>query len=433
MLLVYTHKITPRVKYVFKHICTRILGLPVTFTTTIEEFIAHDSLKISYTKQPLSHEIFIRSNELLFEQGLNDVDINIQDWENTKGFFSTGEKSVLPYDIFAASFYLLSRYEEYLPHVKDAYGRFTPEESIAYKHGFLKQPIVDVWAYKFKSILQENYPDFEFETKKYQVKPVIDIPEAFRFKQKGLMRSIGGTLNELVTFKFKSLYVRFSVLFGLKRDPFDTFKYILNKQKQSDFKFVFFFLIGDYSTYDKNINVNKTKFVSLIKQVSDYSIVGLKASFFAISNFKILKKEKDKMEAVINTSLLASRNSFSKLNLPESYRNLVELEVPEDYTMGFVNHIGFRAGTCTPFFFYDLDYEVQTPLKVYPYNLLDYALLKNNSLLDKKRVLNQIIKEIKQVNGCFVPIFHNYTFSDMDRWKGFKELFNIIIESPNDA
>jgi len=432
MLLVYTHKITPRVKYVFKHICTRILGLPVTFTTTIEEFIAHDSLKISYTKQPLSHEIFIRSNELLFEQGLNDVEIHVQDWENTKGFFPTGEVSVLPYDIFAASFYLLSRYEEYLPHVKDAYGRFTAEESLAYQNDFLKQPIVDVWAYKFKSVLQEKYPDYEFAIKQYQVKPVIDVPEAYGFKHKGLMRSFGGTLNDLVTFKFKRLYTRFSVLSGLQRDPFDTFKYIINKQKQSDFKFIFFFLIGDYSTYDKNINVNKTQFVSLIKQVADYSIVGLKASFFAISDFKILKKEKDKMEAVINTSLLASRNSFSKLNLPESYRNLVELEVPQDYTMGFVSHIGFRAGTCTPFFFYDLDYEVQTPLKVHSYNLLDYSLLKTNSLLDKKKVLNEIIREIKKVNGHFIPVFHNYTFSDLERWKGFKELFNSIIESPNE-
>ncbi|MBU2939358.1 polysaccharide deacetylase family protein [Lacinutrix sp. C3R15] len=431
MLLVYTHKITPRVKYVFKHICTRILGLPVTFTTTIEEFIGHDSLKISYTKQPLSHEIFIRSHDLLFEQGLSDVDINVQNWEDTKGFFAAGDKSVLPYDVFAASFYLLSRYEEYLPHVKDDYGRFTAEESLAYKHHFLQQPIVDVWAYKFKKILQENYPDFQFATKQYQVIPVIDVPEAFTFKNKGLMRSFGGTLHDLVSFKFKRLYTRFSVLFGFKRDTYDTFKYILNKQKQTKFKFVFFFLIGDYSTYDKNININKTQFVSLIKQVSDYSIVGLKASYFAISNFKILKKEKEKLEAVINTSLLASRNSFSKLNLPDTYRNLVELEVPEDYTMGFVNHIGFRAGTCTPFFFYDLDYEVQTPLKIYSYHLLDYALFKTNSLLDKKKVLNQVIHEIKKVNGCFIPVFHNYTFSDVERWHGFKELFNIIIESPN--
>ena len=72
----------------------------------------------------------------MFQQGISDLDINVQDWDGVKCFFAMGNKSVLPYDIFAASFYLISRYEEYLPHVKDEYGRFTAEESLAYKNGF---------------------------------------------------------------------------------------------------------------------------------------------------------------------------------------------------------------------------------------------------------------------------------------------------------
>ena len=138
------------------------------------------------------------------------------------------------------------------------------------------------------------------------------------------------------------------------------------------------------------------------------------------------------MESVINTTLMASRHSFSKLNLPESYRNLVELEIPEDYTMGYINEVGFRAGTCTPFFFYDLDYEIQTPLKINAYHLLDYALLKHQSLLDKKMIMQQIIAEVKKVNGTFIPVFHNYTFSNNNVWRHYKELFNIILETENE-
>ncbi|MGK0253975.1 MAG: hypothetical protein ACI9OE_001460 [Mariniflexile sp.] len=432
MLLVYTHKITPRLKYVFKHVCTRILGIEVSFTTKIEEFIAHDALKISYTKQQLGNEFFIKSHDILFEQGLNDIDINVQNWGRTKCFFFNGEKSAIPFDVFAASFYLLSRYEEYLPHVKDNYGRFLATESVAFKHGFLHQPVVDVWAYKFKEALQTQFTEYQFAQKKYSVKPIIDVPSAYHFKFKGIMRGFGGSVKDIFQFKFKTLYNRFMVIFGLKHDPYDTFKYIINRQKQSKFKFLFFFLIGDYSTYDKGINPNKKKFVSLIKHVADYCEVGLKTSFFSIDDFSILKKEKLKMEEIINTTLKASRQSFSKLNLPESYRNLIELEILEDYTMGYVNEVGFRAGSCTPFLFYDLDYEIQTPLKIYSYHIMDYVLLKNQSLLDKKKVLNEIISEVKQVNGEFVPVFHNYTFSEIERWKGFKELFNIILESSNE-
>jgi hypothetical protein len=429
MLLVYTHKISPRLKYVFKHICTRVLGIKVGFTTKIEEFIAHDSMKMSYTKQQLGNEFFIKSHDILFEQGLNDVEINIQDWEQTKCFFFNGEKSAIPFDIFSASFYLLSRYEEYLPHVKDEYGRFTAKESLAYNKGFLHQPVVDIWAFKFKKALQKQFPEFEFPNRTYSIKPVIDVPSAYKFKLKGIFRTMGGTFKDFFTFKFKNLYIRFMVIFGFEHDPFDTFKYILNRQKHSNFKFLFFFLIGDYSTYDKGINPNKKNFVSLIKHVADYCTVGLKASYFALDDFDILKKEKLRMEDILNTDLKASRHSFSKLNLPESYRNLIELEIQEDYTMGYVNHLGFRAGSCTPFLFYDLDYEVQTPLMIHSYHLMDYALLKNHSLLDKKKSLNEIIYQVKQVNGEFVPVFHNYTFSNDVKWKEYKELFNFILDS----
>lgn len=429
MLLVYTHKITPRVKFVFKQICTRILGFPVSFTTVIEEFIAHDSLKMSYTKQPLSNEFFVRSNELLFEQGVTDVDITVQKWKETKCFFSAGEKSALPFDIFAASFYLLSRYEEYLPHVKDQYGRYTANQSLAYNNNFLEHPVVDIWAYKFKAQLALSYPDFKFFERKYSVTPVVDVPVAYDFNQKGVMRTLGGTLKDIFSFNFRRLYERYSVLIGLTRDPFDTYKYIINKQKASRFKFIFFFLMADLSTYDRNINPQNQQFQSLIKHIADYCNVGIKTSFFALNNSELLKQEKSRMEAVINTSIAGSRQSFSKVNLPESYRNLVQLEVPEDYTMGYANHIGFRAGTCTPFLFYDLDFEVQTPLKIVPFQALDFAFLKHQSLLDKQQNLKRLINSIKKVNGTFVPIFHNHTFSNQEKWKHFKSLFNIVLDA----
>ncbi|MEN8886268.1 MAG: polysaccharide deacetylase family protein [Winogradskyella sp.] len=429
MLLVYTHKITPRFKYTFNHICKRVLGLEVSFTSKIEDFIAHNSLKMSYARQPLSNELFVRSNALLFENGLSDLDINVQPWDNTKGFFATGERSDLPFDIFAASFYLLSRYEEYMPHVKDNYGRFMAKESLAYTHKFLNQPVVDIWAYKLRAVLQKRFPNYKFPERSFKIKPVIDVPTAYYFKQKGLLRTIGGTLTDLGRFNLRQLYQRYLVIMGFKRDPYDTFKWIIRKQKTTNFKFMVLFLIGDYSTYDKNISTNKKQFIALIKSVADYCDVGIKASYFALNDISILKQEKLKIEGIVNRDLKAIRHSFSKLNLPTSYRNLVELEIHQDFTMGYVDTLGFRAGTCTPFQFYDLDYEIQTPLQINPYQCLDFALLKYKSELDKTEHFKRILEEVKAVNGTFVPIFHNYSLSDLDRWKGFKSLFNLVLES----
>ena len=139
MILVFTHKITPRVRYIFKHILTRTLLIPVDFTTKVEEFVAYNGPKLSYTKTPLGNEFFIKSNDLLFEQGVNDLDFTIQKWDNVPCFFNTNLKSTIPFDIFASSFYLISRYEEYLPHVKDIFGRYTAEQSLAFKHNFFRK------------------------------------------------------------------------------------------------------------------------------------------------------------------------------------------------------------------------------------------------------------------------------------------------------
>ena len=432
MLLVYTPKITPRLKFVFKQICSRILNIPVSFTNVIEEFIAHDRLKMSYGSQPLGNEFFIRSNGLLLEQGLSDLELNVQTWEDTKCFFSSGEKSHIPFDIFSAAFYLLSRYEEYLPHVKDNYGRFTKEESLAFKSGFLHQAVVDLWAYKFKAALQLQYPDYEFDSRQFSIHPVIDVPVAYFFKNKGFLRTIGGIGSDLFRLRFKFLYDRFPVLFGFKKDPYDNFKWIINRQKTTQTKFNVFFLTGKLTTYDKNNSINKKEFVSLIKSVADYCNVGIKASHMALDSSAILKSEKQQMDAIVNSVTTSVRSSFSKVNLPATYRNYIDLGITEDYTMGYPDSIGFRAGTCTPFLFYDLDYEIQTPLKIHPFQLMDFVLLKHASFLDKKETLLKAISEVKKVNGCFTFIFHNYTFSPFKRWSDFKSLFNIILDSSND-
>ncbi|NNK83291.1 MAG: hypothetical protein HKO92_09220 [Flavobacteriaceae bacterium] len=432
MLLVYTPHITSRLKFIFKQVCTRILGIEVGFTSKVEELVAHDSLKMSYTKQQLGNEFFIKSHSILFEQGISDLDINIQDWEDTKCFFYNGTKSSIPFDIFAASFFMLSRYEEYLPHLKDEFGRFPKEDSLGFKHKFLHQPVVDIWAYKFRDSLKAKFPNYKFPKRKYDIDVVIDVPTAYYFKHKGMLRTIGGTLSDIGTFRFRQLYQRYLVLLGLKKDPYDTFNWIINKQKQLKKRFNSFFLIGDFSTYDKNVSINKKRFVSLIKVVGDYCKVGLKASYFAVENSKILKKEKNNLEHIINTTLTTSRNSFSKLNLPYTYRNLIDLEIFKDYTMGYTNAIGFRAGTCSPFLFYDLDYEIQTPLEIHSFHLLDFALLDFQSQLDKKERLQRLIHEVKKVDGTLTTIFHNYSFSNEERWKGFKELFTMVLNSTDE-
>ncbi|GAA4278181.1 polysaccharide deacetylase family protein [Aquimarina mytili] len=428
MLLIHVQKVTPRVSYTFKQICKRILGLEVNLTSKIETFIAHDGPKFSYGKKPLSKELYFQSVDLLFEHGLNDTEIQVFDWENTKCFFEIKHaSSALPFDIFAATFYLLTRYEEYLPHVKDEYGRFPAVESIAYTHDFLQEPVIDIWAYKFKDVLLEKYPELQFVDKKFAVIPVISVDQTFAYKNKGVLRSIGGGIRDLWNLKFDQFTDRIRVNLGMKKDPYNTFDFIIDLQKLKKRKAKVLFGLGDYSKYEKNIGYNNPRHQSIIKHIADYIDVGLKVSYDAISNASVLNKEKQRIESILNRRLLYSLCSFFKLKLPEAYRNFIELEIQEDYSMGYAGFSGFRAGTCTPFMFYDLDYEVQTPLIVYSFcftSLTDDDGSKNEGSIRKEII--SYIEKIKKVKGAFIPIFSNVTFSELEDQSYWKSILEFI-------
>ena len=407
MVLVYTYKITPRLRYIMKHIFKRMLQTDVDLTTRVEDFIAHSGPKLSYARQPLQSEFFVRSHELLFDDGISDIDINVSDWDGVPCFFPASEKSSLPFDIFAASFYLITRYEEYLPHVKDDHGRFPASESLAGKHGFLDLPVVDIWVERFKAQLQDKFPQMELPRKSPVFTPVIDVPVIFRYRKKGMLRTLGGTVLDLSRFRFREFVKRYAVLLGIQKDPNDVFDELTRLHKQNNVQAMYFFLLGDYSHYDKNISVYKPIVKTLVKSVADYSIVSLMASYMSFNDLEILKKERKRLINFINRPVKRVRQRFNRLQIPETYRSVVDAEFNEDYSMGYPDEVGFRAGTCTPFYFYDISFEEQLPVLINPVAVIYSALYQFRNIKRAREKIKSIREEVEKVNGTFVMVFSN--------------------------
>ena len=258
---------------------------------------------------------------------------------------------MFPFDIFAASFYLASRYEEYLPHKKDHYNRFDADQSLAFNEGFLHQPVINIWVNKLVEALKELYPDFEIPKRKYKFITTIDVDNAYAYKEKGFVRTLMGYGKAILTLNFQDFRDRTKTLLGIQNDPYDTFDYQEKLVKDQNLTFIYFFLLGDYGVNDKNIPVSNTKFQSLIKSISDHSKIGIHPSFASNNSFNQLEKEVGRLSKVINREIWRSRQHFLKINLPDTYRNLIELDITDDFTMGYASNYGFRAGTCTPFYF----------------------------------------------------------------------------------
>ena len=411
MLLVYTQKITPRITYVFKHVCTQILGIKVGFTSRIEEFVAHEGMKLSYGKQSLANEVFIQNVDLLLEQGVNDLEVKVQDWDDVPCFFPVGEASSIPFDIFAASFYLLSRYEEYLPHVKDKEGRFQASESLAHQEKFLEKPVIDIWAYKFRDVLINKFPGQQFPKRKFSTQTIVAVTEAYCYKKKGIVRVVLGMLLDLFRFKPKYILHRLQVMIKVKKDPYDIYTRVLQFLKKYRVPMKFMFQVSDFSTYDRNINHNRLELQSLIKSVADYAEVGLQPGFFANQKFSVLKEEKKRLEEIIKRPVESAINNHYNLLLPDTYNHMVELEFQRDFSMGYPEAVGLRAGTCTPFLFYDLNFEITTPLMICPYAINSEAFnkLKENEI--EYKVL-EIKRQIAMVGGNLISVFTNKDFSE---------------------
>src|SRR5450432_3758505 len=120
MLLIYCHTITPRLQYIVDFISNELFNEPITFTTDAESFRIAKVPRLNYSDNDFSEEEFyIKPTPLLFETGIQPQPIKCFEADYHTAFFqTTGDNS---FDLLAASFYLLTRYEEYLPHQKDEY------------------------------------------------------------------------------------------------------------------------------------------------------------------------------------------------------------------------------------------------------------------------------------------------------------------------
>ncbi len=426
MLLIYTEKITNRIKYILRVFFDDLYGVPFEITNDLEKYTSYEGAKLAYSKvQPSPEGLFIKAKDLLFERDIYTQDIEFVDQESGFGFYAVYDPaSCLPFDLFSASFFLLSRYEEYLPYRKDFHGRYPARESLAFQKGFLDKPVVNVWADRLKVVLLEQYPELVFKKHHYSFLPTIDVDVAFAYRLRGPVRLVGGFFKSLFRFDIRDLILRIQVLFRFVKDPFDTYTFILDLHKRYNLRTIFFVLFGSYGPYDKNIATTKSKYHVLIKHLSDFAEVGIHPSYDSNENFDRMKKEVRDLSRVLHKEIEKSRQHFLKVSLPETYRNLTSLGITDDYTMGYADVPGFRAGICTPFKFYDLDLDTETRLTVHPFAIMEGTLKDYMKVpaADGMKIIAPLVDQIKEVDGVFISLWHNETMSEM-KHKSWRRLY----------
>ena len=406
------------------------MGLDYKLTIDSEAFKTYDGAKINYSDSKITDdEFYIQNHVLLFENNIKPQDVNCFIANGNKVFFKTAD-SDFPFDIFAASFYLLSRYEEYLPHEEDIYSRFAHKKSLSYKEGFLNLPLINIWLQDFAESLSKKFPDgslrtfVNFERSTFNFIPTYDIDIAYSYKHKGLIRNAGGFL--------KSPSVeRIKVLSSALKDPFDCYEWLNNLHKKYHLKPVYFFLVAEKNgEYDKNILPHKEAMWQLVKKHTALYEIGIHPSWQSNTKASLLTNEMEWLAEMSGIKhITTSRQHYIKFSLPDTYRILADAGIKNEYSMGYGSINGFRASVASSFFWYDLEKEIQTTLRIHPFCFMDantYYEQKQNAA-DAYEELIHYYTVCKNVNGTLITIWHNNFLGTDKKFNGWSAMYEKFI------
>ncbi len=427
LIKIFARADVPRLRYIAGILLNDILGLPFEIVTDRRRIGKH--LVINYSTEKITGALKITPDPLLFETGTASRGIRVTKWRGLPVFFQTESDSDFPFDIFAAAFFLVSRYEEYIDYAPDAHGRFPGSSSLSFKHGFLNLPVVDLWTRELAKELLIKYTTLTFKRNEFHAILTIDSDQPFAYLGKSILRSVGGLLRD-ITVRSGDATSRYKVIAKGEKDPYEVYDYIIGNIEKHKTDARFFFPAGDISKFDRNPSWKNELYRTLIRKISGKYETGLHPSYYASNKYDLLATEMERLRKILDRNSVTSRFHFLRLFMPSSYRNLIKAGITEDFSMGYPDEPGFRAGIARPFFFYDVIEDQQTSLKIIPLQIMD-ATLYNYKKLDpsaSEEIIISLIRETRNVGGLFVSLWHNTSLLESPAWQGWRRLFETMLQ-----
>ncbi len=425
-LWVYSPVISPRLEYTVSVIFDTILG--VSYEITSDRRRIGGAPAVIYSGDNVRGGFTIPSSGLLAATGVSEGEPEVSSLGDMPLLFPC-EGGTVPFDLFAASFYMLTRYEEYLTFEPDAHGRFPGEASLASRSGFLRLPVVDIWAGYLAGELVRHYPTLAFRSNEYRSLLTVDVDQPFAYRSRGLLRSMGGLVKGLAGVGAGATD-RIRTISGAIEDPYDSFAYIEERLQGSDSDVLFFFPVGDQGEYDHNPPYRNRDYGETVRRYEGLYGSGLHPSYRSAARPKRLKMECERYRTITGHYPERARQHWLLLTMPDTYRHYEEAGIRYDYSMGYHDLPGFRAGIARPYPFYDLLHERVTTLTLAPFQVMEGTLGQYMELTPEEaiEVIRSLIAVTRSVGGQFVSIWHNTSLNEGAGWEGWRSVFEETIE-----
>ena len=422
-MLIYVDQISERMIYTLDFVFKE-RGLDYSLTNDGHFFEAYTESKINYSDRYFANLLHVKPATVLFDEEILIYELGEGEFEDEQCL--SFNKVIDP---LASIFYVISRMEEFTSSFEDKHGRFPLERSVLHRYGWIEKAICDRWAVDFLRFLDRNECiSFRNRSTDVEIIPTFDIDNVYAYQWKNGLRKWVSRARDIIKRDRSRILERRDVLNGDKKDPYDTFEDIL-AVRDAGFAVRMFWLLGDYAKFDRNVSHKDPRHQALIKTMSESCIVGIHPSYKSNSYEYYLHEEKERLEEIILKPVEHSRQHFLKLKIAITYPILIEQGIRHDYTMGFAENVGFRAGTARPFKWFDLTKNKPTELTVHPFAYMDGTLNEYMKLSPQAAMetIQKLYKEIQKYGGDFLCVWHNETIGDYGIWKGWRDVLNYTL------
>lgn len=448
MFAVFIDQVSPRIRYVLEELFARRLHCELTiytdqaayktdsspfklqyvtakiddlpgFVVIRDNFMLEDQVNLNFTPSVGQFSLSARAQNTLNDKllGCRSTKIDstqINQWlEMPLPCIFTSDSS-LGFDVFAMAFYSLSRYEEFQPFKSDIHGRFSYDNALESQWGNPSAPHVDIAFFHFLNAIHA-----EHLVTQANVVATFDIDIAFQFKGRRLKRQITSML------RFPQLlFKRMAVLFGAE-DAFDSSSTVVPFVKNKNVEHRVFWLCSKrVKGVNRQVNRSYAPFQNQLRAISKEHPIGLHPSFSLLPK-ETWQEEKQWLETVTQQSVEHSRQHFVHVLFPDTYHELQKMNIKHDWSMGYADNIGFRAGTAYDYQWFDLSHNTATELVVHPFCIMDVTAKHYLGLNPAKAIeIGQTLKEMVFLfGGNFTFIAHNESLSQQMGWEDWLPVF----------
>ena len=325
-------------------------------------------------------------------------------------------------DIIASAYFLLTRYEEIIrPDVRDKHGRFPGKESIAFRAGFLRRPIVDEYGKRLRKWLREAGIDCPEPNQDFRIALTHDVDVPFQFDK---FSKIWRPTAQALLRNIKKIHLPIASWLGFARDPLDCFDWILEQNRavhdalgQDNVKTLFFIIAGGDSIYDGLYELSSDRVIGLLNRLQQKpSQLGLHASYSAGGNPKRLQTEANALRTASGSPITDNRHHFLRWREPEDVQQLENAGITDDYTLGYADQVGFRLGVCRPVRLFDSTAQSLTSVTAHPLTIMDASLNRDMYMgLDFENALEvckDLAARVAEHKGELVLLWHNTELKD---------------------